>query len=743
MRKKKKPKRKDDEEDLPPPTPSTPAPTVPPTDATLPTQPPAMTEDQKELERLILTELRKWDTMTNEILSKAGQLTFVHGLYDKKVENLLVKNEPTRFDLEEQGFFVSIIPDIAPKNTIRLMNRLKWTEPDRPWFVTENQLDLLPDPFIYNHPKPVTKFKAQDLNGAESGLIDLEADEKENLDLVWSKAKPFPKGGYAWRQRDYQLNVDLVGITFKDHPLMLPEQRLAIQIKQWVDTMHQRQRTNLVTYLDTKLETLKKSYEEAKAFNEELKRKIEADTPTTPGYKTAMFHAKADVALLENENTRLRLLKEIRSTRLLRDMEMQTDRLLEYKIVKGWNELKQARSQSGFISTRAKLTIRAKKAKKQAYDPKVELEHELEERKAMHEIEVIREKRRYEKVHKEWVQRQDSYRLMEEERAKALDTKELDALAPQPVLALSETGKTESNQAMIAPSTIATSDASSMHPRQKSINFAVPFIAPYDPEPLPSITTEFYPKKHKMEIKKRLQSSFRPTDAPILQFVWEETTPVTETYACPPEEQSRRRQLESSRYVLQLYYNDKKVTATVPKPLDPSTFTIDYRGLQDLSILDANLTLGPPTLSRTAFQVKVNELPSNISVQLFEESVYGLIEITEVFLPIPAHNETNMAIDRQVNQFEFSGKSFERPVLQNIKQDSSEGISNGVLKLNISWAVDDNGQSLGPPAGAAKPSQLGYYKGEPLNFKTSSGILNVSKMMVGLFDVGMDPRIHG
>jgi hypothetical protein len=62
----------------------------------------------------------------------------------------------------------------------------------------------------------------------------------------------------------------------------------------------------------------------------------------------------------EEQENRRSLLKEIHATRHLRDSEMKFSRLLEYKILKGWNSLKKIRKQNEFASTRLNLVIKVK-----------------------------------------------------------------------------------------------------------------------------------------------------------------------------------------------------------------------------------------------------------------------------------------------------------------------------------------------------------------------------------------------
>jgi hypothetical protein len=64
-------------------------------------------------------------------------------------------------------------------------------------------------------------------------------------------------------------------------------------------------------------------------------------------------------------------------------------------------------------------------------------------------------------------------------------------------------------------------------------------------------------------------------------------------------------------------YNDKIVVSTVPKHLNPSTFTLDFSSIKDFAMLDQAVEHGFG--SRAAFAINVTEAPKNISVRISEK----------------------------------------------------------------------------------------------------------------------------
>ncbi|KAI8912604.1 hypothetical protein EDD86DRAFT_245490 [Gorgonomyces haynaldii] len=525
----------------------------------------------------------------------------------------------TRLELEEQGFFVGLVPDVTPQNMRRMMNRLKRTEPQHCWFVSHNQMDMLADPLRYIHQKPEQWMQTQ-----STKIIDPEQQDTNPHAIVFTKPIPSKKSAFQW-DTDSRLIIDLVSLVFTEHPLMTAEQKLGLKIKEWVDAAHHRQRKNMAHFLEAKLESLKQSYELAKQELAKIRQDADRESPMYEGYKAAMFQAKVELLMLENETKRYQILKEMQATRILRDTESQTDRALEFKIVKAWEDLKTLRQRTGFVSIPGRLIINAKTVRKEKLVLQQELETEMQERQDLFEIEQARFQRQFQKIHAEWEARQEQYKQRFEQDKNQLED-------PQD----------EESANLIEPS--------------------MQHLYPYDPEPLATQAPTFSVKKQKEEIKKRLKASIRPLHS--------------------SDEQHRRHQLQSARYAIAVNYNGKPVTRIAPKAIDPKTFEIKFEGIQDIQM--SNIVTDSD-VSRTAFAIQVNEAPEKITLQVFEQGIYGSILIGEIFVPIPTANEHASAYDRQVIQTEFSGKSFQRKPLTGLDGDS-DGLAKGILNVSASWS---------------------------------------------------------
>jgi CC2D2A N-terminal C2 domain len=217
-------------------------------------------------------------------------------------------------------------------------------------------------------------------------------------------------------------------------------------------------------------------------------------------------------------------------------------------------------------------------------------------------------------------------------------------------------------------------------------------LFPYDPEPVFKANAKYSVRSLKDDIKKRLHASSRPINSPVLFFTWDQNVTITDITDCPMDEQNRRRQLETVRYSLVISYNDRQVTATVPKPLDMNTFQINFYGIKDLALVDTTI-LESLSSSRSSFAIVVNEPPSSISVHIHEEGIYGNRTISKVYVPIPLPSDYVSAVDRQVNHVEFAGTDSSI-----FLASTSEVNIQGILRINAAWASDLSGRSLGPPS---------------------------------------------
>jgi hypothetical protein len=161
---------------------------------------------------------------------------------------------------------------------------------------------------------------------------------------------------------------------------MLEEHILSRNLEELVMTMQSRKKTHLVPFLFQKVISLQEAFEQAKDQFDLLKtakidEKANIFGKTTPKLRfIASAEQKLKSQVLENRDEMVRILKEILAARQLRDMESQTSRLLEYRIVKAWDRIKGVRIAQGFSSTDIKLYIKTALAEKVDYRKEAEME---------------------------------------------------------------------------------------------------------------------------------------------------------------------------------------------------------------------------------------------------------------------------------------------------------------------------------------------------------------------------------
>ena len=155
---------------------------------------------------------------------------------------------------------------------------------------------------------------------------------------------------------------------------MHTEQKLALKIKKWMGVINARKRDSILLFLCAKIATLKQSYTEL----EQKARLLDSSTldlantesgsgnlASRVGYQHVIRGNKHEIDVVDCENKRITLLKEIKAARSLRDTEAQTDRALEFQVAKAWDEMKRMRVLAGYNSTLGRLAVRAKRVKKE------------------------------------------------------------------------------------------------------------------------------------------------------------------------------------------------------------------------------------------------------------------------------------------------------------------------------------------------------------------------------------------
>ncbi|KAI8896326.1 hypothetical protein BC833DRAFT_104494 [Globomyces pollinis-pini] len=668
-----------------------------------------------------LTSLIKWTTTQEHFLHSYKQLTFTHPTEAKQ----LVDIGKRKLVAEADGFFVGNPPQVTPWNYERLLNRLLITDPTGNWFSSPITLNLLPDPMCLKH---YIYANSNNLNEKKKGDGDIESiRHSSTYNLSFQSAltlNKFQEGS----NKSFQLVIDLVGLQLLNHPLILEEIQLVTQLQHLTKTIQERKRSKIVTYLTSKIETLRLEYLEKLSDLEQLSNEsieqtsenFQSESPLAATKRSQVrlksLKIKNGQKKLDSEQELIQLLTNLQATRLLRDSESQTDRLLDFQVVKCWEEIKQTRIKQCFTSTGIKLSIKSKKrSERDMIDMEKEMEEEISERLMLNELKYKESLNEYEKNMISWkmkVGAKDT--ILEEPLNNELSEKDI----PNEF----------SDGDSLIPKTPQSKRHSKALKKRKSKKLSLALNAnegkPIEPE-LPVLST----KKLKSEIETRLISSHPTKHHPRLQFVIENKAQITNTSDSPKIEQLRRSKLNNTSCFLKISYNGIQVTKTIPKLLDPLSFEIKFNGINDLQDIDKLSRNEIKQETLTAFAITLKELPKSLKVQMYESGIIGDRLLGEVFVPIPSESECNLSLDRQVQHIEFTGPTY-------LSLEKAEMKYKGLLKMNLSWAATSEGELLSPQGKHLNKPQHFY----PLYTLGPVGIVNLPKMLEWVWHHKFDPN---
>jgi formate dehydrogenase assembly factor FdhD len=102
----------------------------------------------------------------------------------------------------------------------------------------------------------------------------------------------------------------------------------------------------------------------------------------------------------------------------------------------------------------------------------------------------------------------------------------------------------------------------------------------------------------------------------------------------------RRHEVEGTYVYIRIFYNDKEVTRTIPRPIDLERFTVPFKGLEALpvesdSIIDTDEAANRKREEWTTFGIKVREVPESLRVEVYETVCCTLIFRGNVLNVIP------------------------------------------------------------------------------------------------------------
>ncbi|KAJ1342536.1 hypothetical protein BSLG_002854 [Batrachochytrium salamandrivorans] len=693
----------------------------------------------------------------------------------------------TNMDTEDEGIYVGAPPYMHPYNVKTLNRRLQITEENhgQRWIGNGPQVLIEPDPMQYTHNRynrPVFTSPAATYG---YGNAAINSNTSNATDLYLERQMPIhssdQSNDLSRPNSTYLLTVDLVSVRFQDHPLMSLEQRLAGSIVEILNTMRERKRANLVDFLTVKIEVLCKEYDEfilSSPFSDSISRSAEipVDHPSLPnmphsvqktesegvssaqkfqGVVLSRLHElekkeRARIAQINDESIRFRFLQDIQATRLLRDTEAQTDRLLEFKILKAWQDLKQLRNNSRFSSTNLNLKIIIRNTVDQEDNTCIdqEVERELCYLKEIHNIEHTRRMRIYQKLYDNWSSQNSEVHQSLLQRQNGPDR--IDPTDPE--IVRDSTISRDSNDAQIENSKQITSndttnfeapsqDSTSMRSKQippKTHKKSVVYEHNIHSMPIEPKLKRFHYNRLRLEIVKRMQAARRPPGSPLLSFIQDSKNIITPLAECSKEEITRRREIDATFFYLRYYYNNKEVMRTVARPVDPSTFTLQFNGIEDLSEAEHLVKAQPQKTgakeySKSVFGIHVSEPPVSMRVEIFEAGVFGDVLSGEVHIPIPSSEDFTETIDREVRTLQFSGRDFSRDTVETVASQKKEWIS-GFLQMNVSWSMD------GSISTSEIPKVQNQRRSDPISFHGPPGHVNLPNLMKYVADMKVDPN---
>ncbi|KAH6578132.1 hypothetical protein BASA62_000424 [Batrachochytrium salamandrivorans] len=600
--------------------------------------------------------------------------------------------------LEDEGIYVGAPPYMHPYNVKTLNRRLQITEENhgQRWIGNGPQVLIEPDPMQYTHNRynrPVFTSPAATYG---YGNAAINSNTSNATDLYLERQMPIhssdQSNDLSRPNSTYLLTVDLVSVRFQDHPLMSLEQRLAGSIVEILNTMRELpfsdsiSRSAEIPVDHPSLPNMPHSVQKTESGGVSSAQKFQ-------GVVLSRLHElekkeRARIAQINDESIRFRFLQDIQATRLLRDTEAQTDRLLEFKILKAWQDLKQLRSNSKFLSTNLNLKIIIRNTVDQEDNACIdqEVERELCYLKEIHNIEHTRRMRIYQKLYDNWSSQNSEVHQSLLQRQNGPDR--IDPTDPE--IVRDSTISRDSNDAQIGNSKQITSN--------DTTNFEAPGQEPK--------LKRFHYNRLRLEIVKRMQAARRPPGSPLLSFIQDSKNIITPLAECSKEEITRRREIDATFFYLRYYYNNKEVMRTVARPVDPSTFTLQFNGIEDLSEAEHLVKAQPQKTgakeySKSVFGIHVSEPPVSMRVEIFEAGVFGDVLSGEVHIPIPSSEDFTETIDRE---------------------------------MNVSWSMD------GSISTSEIPKVQNQRRSDPISFHGPPGHVNLPNLMKYVADMKVDPN---
>ncbi|KAH3746265.1 protein CC2D2B [Pelomyxa schiedti] len=316
----------------------------------------------------------------------------------------------------------------------------------------------------------------------------------------------------------YQLDIDIVGIQFHDHPLFNEEDLLSSQLELLYTTYEARRSLHLEEFFSQKIEALSLHAQEATEHQK-------------------YFQIK----------------KQLHALHRMRIEELETDRQLVNKILVVWSNLRKVRKAHNYSSTQVRLFI--KKVPHDLAQDEAALEKsiiaEVEEMEELHREENERKVAQYEKLHALWLKKQNENESSESEP----ETDSEDS--PKNSHNERDHSSSDNSPDQKTHGKSATSESS------EDENDTKAQLQPKldkEPEP-PAIELFDFDRKYEAVRQQLLQRIRKPGDPELVPSVLFNNK-VTSSDACAPEEKTRRENILTCSFFIKVFVNNRFVSTT-------------------------------------------------------------------------------------------------------------------------------------------------------------------------------------
>lgn len=423
-------------------------------------------------------------------IQKEGKLLFKPSFQTVPNSVKLPENKKPR-RLEEEGLCVGKRPPVSLINENILENRILKAKGGNKWFGDDGRILALPD--------PMKKLPTR------SPLLHMEKDLEPELQPVYRKAvnptstSPWVPGAEELKG-DFQLDVDVSGLTFSHHPRFSREHLLGAHLAHLYDLYLTRQHNDLTGHLTDKLKGLRKALQ-------------------------GMLGSQNLAAAKQQRISDYSL--EIRNTRQLRDCEQEKDRSLLQNLIEVWKEIKTLRRFQKYTSTSYKLRYR-----------RMNVDHEKDEQE--YEEEIMSEVLDMElELEEEYKKKLLNYKLQLQEWNVSRNKQESKKKQRK-----KKKGQLKGN---------------SDQDDQDENEWKEPLEqAPVKPEPPERLALEILEN----EVREKASRIRRKPGEAILIPVLYTSGSITATELCPPAEQKRRDEVAKLSFFIRVLYNNKEVSQT-------------------------------------------------------------------------------------------------------------------------------------------------------------------------------------